>query len=70
MSLTEIAAKCGRGKRSILPDGSVRIVLDRLLKVGMVINHGSLKKPRYTLDRGDIRVRTLIKMYARYDSQI
>jgi hypothetical protein len=34
MALIEVAAKCGRGKRSILPDGSVRIVIDRLVKVG------------------------------------
>ena len=29
----------------------------------MVINHGSPKKPRYALDRNDIRVQTLVKMY-------
>jgi len=61
----EIAAKCERGKRSILPGGSIRIAIEWLVKVGRVLNNGTRQRPRYSLERNDSRAQALIKMYDR-----
>jgi hypothetical protein len=51
MSLGAIAAKCSSGKRSVLPRGRVRIVIERLEKAGTLINIGSEEgKRQYVLD--------------------
>jgi len=63
LRLREIAVRCASGRRSILPYGRLRIVIERLVAVGMVINHGTPEKPRYSLDRNDPRVQTLVRMY-------
>jgi hypothetical protein len=70
LRLIDIAIRCDRGKRSILPDGKVRSVVDRLAKVGVLVNLGTAEKPRYSLDKGDKRVQILRRMYSsiRYEA--
>ena len=63
LCLREIAAKSDRGKRSVLPNGNIRLVIERLASTGMVVNRGTTERPRYSLDRSDSRVRVLAKMY-------
>jgi hypothetical protein len=63
LSLKAIAARCGCGRRSVLPEGRVRIVVERLGRAGIVANRGTPEKPRYSLDAGDKRVQILEKIY-------
>jgi hypothetical protein len=63
LSLKAIAARCGCGRRSVLPEGRVRIVVERLSGAGIVVNRGTPEKPRYSLDAGDKRVQILEKIY-------
>lgn len=63
LSLRSIAAKCDSGRRSVLPEGPVRRVVDRLAAFGIVVNLGSSDRPRYLLNDDDRRVQYLQKMY-------
>ncbi len=63
LSLKAIAASSGYGRRSVLPEGRVRIVVERLGRAGIVVNRGTPEKPRYSLDAGDKRVQILEKIY-------
>ena len=63
LSLRAIASRCGCGKRSVLPEGGVRVVVERLGSAGIVVNLGTPEKPRYSLDAGDKRVQILEKIY-------
>ncbi len=63
LSLRQLAARCKSGKRSVLPEGRVRMVVDGLSRAGMLVNLGTPEKPRYSLDGEDRRVRVLEKIY-------
>jgi hypothetical protein len=63
LNLRAIADRCDTGRRSVLPEGRVRVVVSRLAKAGIVVNVGTEEKPRYLLDEGDKRVRILAKLY-------
>jgi hypothetical protein len=63
LSLRAIASRCGSGRRSVLPEGKVRIVVERLGRAGMVVNRGTPKKPMYSLDAGDKHVQFLEKIH-------
>ena len=63
LSLRAIASRCRSGRRSVLPEGKVRTVVERLGRAGIVVNRGTPEMPRYTLDAGDRRVLVLEKIY-------
>ncbi|MDA4123201.1 MAG: hypothetical protein OK456_08495 [Thaumarchaeota archaeon] len=63
MSLRAIAARCNVSKRHIMPEGEVRVVLDRLAQAGLVVKAGNESKPRYLLNSTDRRVQVLWKIY-------
>ena len=63
LHLIDIAVQCGQRKRSVLPNGTVRAVIDRLMTTGMIMNLGTPERPRLVLNRDDGRVRILKRMY-------
>jgi hypothetical protein len=63
LSLRAIASRCRSGRRSVLPEGKVRTVVERLGRAGIVVNRGTPEMPRYTLDAGNRRVLVLEKIY-------
>lgn len=63
MSLRAIAARCNVSKRHVMPQGEMRVVLDRLAQAELVVKAGNEAKPRYLLNRIDKRVQVLWKIY-------
>ena len=51
LRLIDIAIECKKGKRSTLPGGEVRRVVERLIRAGVVVRTGGPGRPRYALDR-------------------
>lgn len=50
LSLSEISARCGASKREVLEPGRLRLALDRMERVGVVINVGTRPRPLYQLN--------------------
>jgi len=63
MSLCTIASRCNVSKRHVLPEGDIRVVLERLEETGLVVRVGCAAKPRYRLDDTDRRFKFLSKIY-------
>lgn len=63
LTLVEIAARCGVGKDMVYPDGRIRRAIERMQSGGLVVDMGSEGKPRYLLNRGDLRVRLFAKIF-------
>jgi hypothetical protein len=68
--LIDLAVQCGRGRRSILPNGEIRVVVDRLIETSAVVIAGGPGRPRYSLNRGERHAEVLSRMYntVRYET--
>lgn len=65
LTLSEIAARAGSTRRSISPLGSLRGSLQRMERTGMVINVGSLRKPRFRLNLATEESKLLLTLFSR-----
>lgn len=62
LSLSAIAERCGCGRRSILPNGEIRSVVNGLVDTGILVNLGTQQRPGYQLNEADGRVRMVAKI--------
>ena len=63
LSLAEIAARCVVSKDLLYPGGRLRRALERMEKLGMIENLGGDERPRYCLDRSNLKVRLIAKVF-------
>jgi len=63
LSLTEMATRCGVSNDLLYPNGRIRRALERLERQGMVTNRGREGKPRYSLNRGNLKVQLISKIF-------
>lgn len=69
LSLVEIAVKCNVSKDMVYPHGRIRRALDRLQKRGMVVDNGGEGKPRYSLDRSNLKVKLAMKTFEDFEKK-
>lgn len=49
--------------RVLLPNGRIRRALDRMQKRGMVVDKGTDGRPRYALDRRNLKVQLMTRVF-------
>jgi len=63
LTLGDIATRCRVSRDLLQPNGRVRRALDRMERQGMVENLGHDARPRYALNRGNLKAQLISKIF-------
>ena len=62
LPLSEIRQRCQAGRRAMLREGRLRLIMERMERFGVLINIGSPGRPRYQLNLLDEGAKMLVSM--------
>jgi hypothetical protein len=63
LPLYEFSVRCRSSRRAVLRFGRLRLALERMEKSGLVINLGSIQRPRYQLNLINDEARLLVSIF-------
>ena len=63
LRLSEISARSGATRRAMSPDGSLRLLLERMQRAGILVNEGSTHRPLYSMNLLNDESKVLIFLF-------